>query len=258
MSVYEFRPANSPLLVSVPHSGLHIPGEIAATMTEAGRGMPDTDWHVDRLYEFLDDDIGLIEANCSRYVVDLNRSPTDRPLYPGQLDTGLCPTETFDGAAIYRSGEKPGADEIESRIGKFWAPYHEKLATELARLKELHGFAILWDAHSIRSRVPRLFADELPALNLGTNDGRSCDEGLTARLVDCLEESGRSFVLNGRFKGGYITRHYGAPADGVHAIQLEISQRCYMDGDETEYSTERAERLHETLAALFATLEAFA
>lgn len=258
MELFAFRPAGSPLLVSIPHAGRYVPANIAARMTPAGRALADTDWHVDRLYRFLDDDIGTIVANWSRYVVDLNRSPADQPLYPGRLDTGLCPTETFAGDAIYLDGAAPTEAEIEQRRRDCWEPYHERLGAEIARLKEAHGFAILWDAHSISSRVPRLFEGRLPELNLGTNDMRSCDAHLARRLAARLADSGYSSVSNGRFKGGYITRHYGVPAARLHAIQLEISRSCYMKNDETEYCAERAGRLRATLAGLIDVMRSYA
>ncbi len=257
MDLFDFRPARSPLLVSIPHAGLYVPPAISARMTPAGHALPDTDWHVDRLYRFLDDDIGTLVANWSRYVVDLNRSPKGQPLYPGRLDTRLCPIETFAGDAIYREGLAPTVSEIERRCRDCWEPYHRRLAAEIDRLRKAHGFAILWDAHSIRSRVPRLFAGQLPELNVGTHDMQSCDAQLATRLDDRLADSGYSYVSNGRFTGGYITRHYGAPSAGVHAIQMEISQRCYMKNDETEFCVERADRLSGTLAGLFDILRSF-
>lgn len=231
MEPFQFRQGRAPLLVSMPHVGLHIPDGIAAGMTDLALTLPDTDWHIDRLYNFLDD-IGasVVAATHSRYVVDLNRPPDGASLYPGTATTELCPTGTFDGEPLYRDGAAPDEAEIARRVAGSWKPYHDRLEAELQRLKAAHGYALLWDAHSIRSVVPRLFEGRLPDLNIGTADGASCDPGLARRVMAVAESAqGYGAVLNGRFKGGYITRRYGRPDDGVHAIQLELSQRTYMD-----------------------------
>ncbi len=231
MEPFIFRQGAGPLLVSMPHVGLHIPDDIAADMTPLARTVSDTDWHIDRLYDFLDDlGASAIAATHSRYVVDLNRSPDGASLYPGQATTGLCPTGTFDDEPLYRDGAAPGQAEIERRVARYWKPYHDKLEAELARLKAAHGYALLWDAHSIRSVVPRLFEGPLPDLNIGTANGASCDPDMARRVLQAAESAqGYSAVLNGRFKGGYITRRYGQPDDDIHAIQLELSQRTYME-----------------------------
>ncbi len=231
MEPFLFRQGAGPLLVSMPHVGLHIPDDIANRMTPLALTVSDTDWHIDRLYDFLDD-LGatVIAATHSRYVVDLNRPPDGASLYPGQATTGLCPTGTFDDEPLYRDGAAPGQAEIERRVTRYWKPYHDKLEAELARLKAAHGYALLWDAHSIRSAVPRLFEGRLPDLNIGTANGASCDPDMARRVLQAAESAqGYSAVLNGRFKGGYITRQYGNPDGGVHAIQLEQSQRTYME-----------------------------
>ncbi|MBE9557725.1 MAG: N-formylglutamate deformylase [Proteobacteria bacterium] len=231
MEPFIFRQGAGPLLVSMPHVGLHIPDDIAADMTPLARTVSDTDWHIDRLYDFLDDlGASAIAATHSRYVVDLNRSPDGASLYPGQATTGLCPAGTFDDEPLYRDGAAPGQAEIERRVARYWKPYHDKLEAELARLKAAHGYALLWDAHSIRSVVPRLFEGPLPDLNIGTANGASCDPDMARRVLQAAESAqGYSAVLNGRFKGGYITRRYGQPDDDIHAIQLELSQRTYME-----------------------------
>lgn len=231
MDPFLFRQGAGPLLVSMPHVGLHIPDDIAADMTPLAHTVSDTDWHIDRLYDFLGDlGAGVIAATHSRYVVDLNRPPDGASLYPGQATTGLCPTGTFDDEPLYRDGAAPDEAEIERRVARYWKPYHDKLEAELARLKAAHGYALLWDAHSIRSVVPRLFEGRLPDLNIGTADGASCDPELAAQVLHAAE-SAESYgaVLNGRFKGGYITRRYGQPGESIHAIQLELTQRTYMD-----------------------------
>jgi N-formylglutamate deformylase len=231
MEIYRFTAGATPLLVSMPHAGTHVPERLAVRMNDGARAVPDTDWHVDRLYDFLGE-LGacVIQATHSRYVIDLNRPPDSAPLYPDAANTGLCPTEQFDGAPIYRPGQAPGGAEVQERLKLFWRPYHERLAAELRTLKAQHGIALLYEAHTIRSRLPRLFEGRLPDINLGTADGAAAAADLAALLHETARRSDRySSALNGRFKGGYITRHYGRPAEGVHAVQLELSQRTYMD-----------------------------
>jgi N-formylglutamate deformylase len=231
MEIFRFAPGTTPLLVSMPHAGTHIPERLAVRMNDGARTVPDTDWHVDRLYDFLGTlGASVIQATHSRYVVDLNRPPDSAPLYPGAANTGLCPTEQFDGTPIYRPGQAPAAAEVQERLKLFWRPYHDRLSAELQALKARHGVALLYEAHTIRSRVPRLFDGRLPDINLGTADGASAAADLAALLLSTAEKSDRySSVLNGRFKGGYITRHYGRPAEGIHAVQLELTQLTYMD-----------------------------
>ncbi len=233
MEVFRFRQGRSPLLVSMPHDGTYIPAEIAAGMTEAGLGVPDTDWHVSRLYDFLGA-IGatVIQATHSRYVVDLNRSPSGAALYAGQRNTELCPVTCFDDRPIYKPGQAPDAPAIALRIGRFWRPYHDKLSAALAELKARHGYALLFDAHSIRSRVLRFFEGRLPDLNLGTGDGLAASPAVSDAVTEeAARASGYTHVLNGRFKGGYITRSYGRPTEGIEAVQLELAQATYMDED---------------------------
>ena len=231
MDLFRFSPGSVPLLVSVPHAGRHVPDDLASTMTAQALTLPDTDWHVDRLYGFASE-IGaaMLIATHSRYVIDLNRPPDDAPLYPGTATTGLCSTNLFDGAPIYREGMAPDARAAARRRSSYWQPYHDKLAAELAAIREIHGIALLWDAHSIRSEVPRLFDGRLPDFNLGTAGGMSADPDLAARVLALAAQSEEhTAVLNGRFTGGYITRNYGNPANGIHAIQLELAQITYMD-----------------------------
>lgn len=248
---YHFRAGTAPLLVSIPHDGRDVPDAIAARMSAAGRALPDTDWHVARLYGFAASlGASVLCARYSRYVVDLNRPPDDGALYPGQVSTGICPARTFAGAAIYADGADVGADERERRIASYWRPYHERLDAELARIRDEFGYALLWDAHSIASRVPALFDGELPALNLGTFGGRSVAADLESALWQVAELAPYSAVLNGRFTGGYITRSRGDPARGVHAVQLELTQRCYMDENTLRYDEARAGALGETLRDL--------
>jgi len=246
--VYTLSPGDGPLLISIPHDGRKLAPGMRERMTEEGLALPDTDWHVRRLYGFAGG-LGatVISADYSRYVVDLNRPATDEALYAGQVSTGLCPSRTFAGQPIYRDGQGLTSSERKARLQDYWMPYHEALAAELARLRERFGYALLWDAHSIAAEVPALFAGQLPDLNVGTDDGASCDGTLQAAIWTVAAASEYSSVLNGRFKGGYITRHYGRPGDAVHAIQLEVSQRCYMDGYTTRYQADSASRLGKML-----------
>jgi N-formylglutamate amidohydrolase len=233
MDVYRFTPGTRPLLVSMPHVGTHIPEELARRMAPESLAVPDTDWHVDRLYDFLGAlGAGVLVATHSRYVIDLNRPPDGQALYPGASNTELSPLTRFDDAPIYRAGEAPGAAEIAARLDRYWRPYHDRLAAELAALKARFGRALLFDAHSIRSEVPRFFEGRLPDINLGTGGGSAATPELAARLIEAAAEAdGYSSVLNGRFKGGYITRHYGRPAEGVEAVQLELAEITYMNED---------------------------
>jgi N-formylglutamate amidohydrolase len=245
MDTFTFDAGSTPLLVSVPHDGRQLPCEIAGEMTGAGRSIPDTDWHVARLYEFARDlGASFIRAEYSRYVVDLNRSADDSELYEGRQGSGLCPTQTFAGEDIYARGTSIDMDE---RIRSFWHPYHDKVESVLRDIRDTHGYALLWDAHSIPSRVPRLFDGELPELNLGTWDNRSCDAGIADAVMAVATASSFDAVQNGRFKGGHITRHYGRPDDNVHAVQLELAQRSYMDEASLEYDETKASQLRDTL-----------
>ena len=230
MTLYSLHEGQGRLIVSIPHAGTFIPDEILSGLTPAGRAVIDTDWHVDTLYDFAAS-LGatILAAQVSRTVVDLNRSPAGGLLYPGQAETGICPTETFAGEPLYAAA--PDAAETSARIDRYWRPYHEALQGQLARIRSLHGSVRLLDAHSIRSTIPRLFDGTLPSLNYGTNGGLSADPALVARAMAATAQSGFSQVLDGRFRGGFITRHYGDPAGGVHAIQLELAQSSYMDED---------------------------
>ncbi|HRO87223.1 MAG TPA: N-formylglutamate deformylase [Chiayiivirga sp.] len=245
MEIFTLESGRAPLLVSLPHDGSHIPDALAARMTPAARTAPDTDWFVSRLYAFARElGASILRPNHSRYVVDLNRPPDDVSLYPGQNTTGLCPSVRFTGEPVYLPGQEPDAAEVAARVERYWRPYHDALADELARLRARFGRALLWDGHSIRGELPFLFEGRLPDLNLGTASGTSCTPALQARLASVLASQTRySHVINGRFKGGYITRHYGNPARGVEAIQLELAQSTYMDEGTASYLPERAERL---------------
>lgn len=260
MDLYRFAAGAAPLFVSMPHVGTHIPDALARRMTDGARDVPDTDWHVDRLYDFLEAlGASVIKATHSRYVIDLNRPPDSTPLYPGAANTGLCPTEQFDGRPIYHAGEAPGDAEIGERRARFWQPYHDRLAAEVAALRARHGIALLFEAHTIRSQVPRLFEGRLPDINLGTNDGRSCASDLAALLIETAGDAeGYSSILNGRFKGGYITRNYGRPGEGMHAVQLELTQLTYMDEDPPfGFRADLAEGVRPTLRAILQAMIAW-
>ena len=249
MDVVTLREASSPLLVSFPHSGTGIPTAIAQQFTTAGRSLVDTDWHVPKLYDFLEElPVSTITANYSRYVIDVNRSPQGAALYPGQNETELCPTSTFAKQPIYLLDKAPDTAEIARRKECYWQGYHDALAEQLARIKKTYGYALLWDAHSIAAEVPRFFEGVLPDLNLGSAGGQSCDLRLSADLLDKMDSSGYSAIHNGRFKGGYITRQYGSPNSGVHAIQMEISQNTYLlRSSDYEYDSIRADKLSQLL-----------
>lgn len=255
-AVFDFYRGESPLLISVPHDGREVPEGVRSRMTDIGQALPDTDWHVARLYGFARAfGASMLVANYSRYVVDLNRPPDDGSLYPGQLSTGICPSRTFAGEPIYRAGAGLEPGEPARRIDVYWRPYHARIAETLDELRSTHGYALLWDAHSIPSRVPSLFEGELPVLNLGSFDRRSAGPSLIDKVAAIAESSGYEFACDGRFKGGYITRHYGAPAGGVHALQLEIAQRGYMDERTGEYDEAKADRLRATLEAMLAAMQ---
>jgi len=252
---YLLRRGDARVVVSVPHAGVFLPENIRERLTPIGKRVIDTDWHVDKLYAFTEAlDVTLIVATHARTVVDLNRNPQGGKLYPGQVETTVCPTETFGGEKLYE-GPAPDEAEIASRVQTFWQPYHDALRSELGRIKQLHGAAVLLDGHSIRQSVPRLFDGKLPDLNYGTNGGASADPALVAAALAATQGSGFSQVLDGRFRGGHITRHYGQPSQGIHAIQLEMAQVTYLDESEPEnYRPEMAAPLIATLRRLVQAL----
>jgi len=228
VEAFSFRAGTAPLLVSMPHTGTFVPEWLAPRLSPAARPLPDTDWHLERLYDFLHDlGASVLVATHSRYVVDLNRPPDNANLYPGQDTTGVVPLDTFHREPVYLPGFPPSEEEVAARINTYWKQYHERLAQALADTKTRHGYALLWDAHSIFSVLPRFFQGKLPDLNLGTADGKSCGPGIGEALRKSIE--GYSVALNGRFKGGYITRRYGRPAQRIHALQLEICCSTYME-----------------------------
>ncbi|MCE9506843.1 MAG: N-formylglutamate deformylase [Alphaproteobacteria bacterium] len=259
MQIRRLIQGTTPLLISMPHMGTFLPPDLKHRMTDAARKLPDTDWHLDRLYWFaVEMGASVLMPTHSRYVVDLNRPPDDASLYPGQLKTGLCPLETFSGEKIYREGEEP--DEIEklNRLAAYWLPYHETLAAELLRLKQEYGYAILYDAHSIKSEVPRLFEGRLPDLNLGSANGASCALKMAESALEAASSGDYSAVLNGRFVGGYITRHYGKPQQHIHALQMELAEINYMDENlPHHYDENRAEKLQKVLKNVLRALLAW-
>ena len=250
--VFTLHRGDAPLLLSLPHDGSLIPPALAQRMVPAARRAPDTDWHVSRLYAFARElGASILVPRHSRYVVDLNRPEDDVSLYPGQNTTGLCPIVQFSGEPVYLEGQGPDAAEVAARVDTYWRPYHQSLQSELARIHARHGRAVLWEGHSIRGVVPFLFEGRLPDLNLGTAAGASCSPVLQSRLEAVLAAQDEyDWVANGRFKGGHITRHYGDPGNGIDAVQLEISQRNYMDETSFDWDEGKAARLQRVLRAL--------
>ena len=254
--VFALTRGTAPLLVSIPHAGTLIPHELEQRMTPAALQRADVDWHLPHLYEFVHAmGATVIAANYARHVIDLNRPPQDESLYPGQDVTGLLPMDTFRKEPLYLPGEAPGAAERDERRERYWRPYHDALHAELDRLRARHGQVLLWDAHSICSVLPRFFEGRLPDLNLGTADGRACAAAVQAAAEAPMKaQGGYTHVSNGRFKGGWITRHYGAPQQGVHAIQLELCQCTYMDEIAPfAYRTDLAARIQPLLQRMVAS-----
>lgn len=248
---YEFIAGRLPLLVSLPHDSTYVPPEIAARMTEAALATPDTDWHVAKLYDFAEDlGASVLTATHSRYVIDLNRNPSGTALYQGTSNTELCPVTTFQFEPIYKEDEEPDEPEIAQRTADYWQPYHDKIATELAALRSRFGVAILFDGHSIKSEVPRFYEGQIPDLNLGTASGASADPDLADKAFSTLLGHDYSAVWDDRFTGGYITRHYGDPANGIHTLQLELTWRTYMDETSFAYLPERSALLKPLLQSL--------
>lgn len=253
---YTLASGRTPLLISLPHVATLIPADQRGRYTGRALQAEDTDWFVDRLYAFAGAlGAGLIVPHHGRYLIDLNRPPENRPMYAGVNNTELCPTRHFSGEPIYRAGQAPDEAEVQRRVLHYWRPYHAAIAAELARLQALHGHAVLFDAHSIRSELPWLFEGTLPHLNLGTAAGSACAPALRDALAAVLAAQDRySHVVDGRFKGGHITRHFGRPQDGVHAVQLEMSWRTYMDEDPPRWNDTLAGEVTPLLTRLVTTL----
>lgn len=231
LNIFDFKQGTSPLLMSIPHVGENIPNDIVDNLMPIGKSIPDTDWYLDRLYDFASDlGASILRANYSRYVIDLNRAPDSRALYPGANNTELVPTSTFLEYPLYETAKIPDADEIARRKKIYWAPYHKCIRDTVSELRDYFGHCVLFDCHSIKSVLPRFFEGKLSDFNLGTAEGRACDIELQQLLSDTLSKySNYSLAINDRFKGGYITRQYGNPQEGVHAFQLELSTATYMD-----------------------------
>ena len=252
MNVVEVIPGDSPVILGQPHGSTWLPDYLTARLNANGRALADTDWHIGRLYEGLLPSATVVRCNVHRYAIDANRDPAGASLYPGQNTTGLCPVSDFDGAPIWQDGQEPSEDEILARRAAFHAPYHAALAAEVARTKARHGVAVLYDCHSIRSEIPFLFEGLLPVFSIGTNDGTTCADAIAdAAVAACATES---HVLDGRFKGGWTTRHYGQPRTGVHAIQMELAQRAYLAAETPpwRYDPARAEPTRATLRTILA------
>ena len=256
LPVIDIQAGSTPLIVNVPHDGREIPADIGARMTAEALALPDTDWHIRDLYAFAAD-LGatITSARCSRYVVDLNRDPSGKSLYPGADTTEVCPTATFRQEPIYLDGQAPDAPEIQRRLDLYWQTYHAELARVIAETRDRFGAVLLFDAHSIGSVLPRFFEGRLPDFNVGTAEGASADDDLTNRMFNVLDNApGYTAVLNGRFKGGYITRHYGDPANDIHAVQLEMSQVAYMDEDPPfRFRPDRADAVRPVLTEMLQT-----
>ena len=259
MKPVEVIQGSGPVVLGMPHTGTHVPEDIFERLTPLGKTLGDTDWHIDRLYEGLLENVTVVRASFHRYVIDANRDPSGESLYPGQNTTGLVPLTDFDGGPLWET--EPDAGEIEARRKAWHEPYHAALAAELERVRNLNGVAILYDCHSIRSIIPFLFEGVLPDFNIGTNEGRTCAPEIEQVVAEaCQAAVGYSTVVNGRFKGGWTTRHYGRPKDGIHAIQMELAQKTHL-GSETvpfEYDMEKAAGLRVHLKAILERLEALA
>ena len=256
-AVFTLHRGDRPLLISLPHVGTLIPPDLQGALVPRALQVEDTDWHLERLYSFARElGASLVVPAYSRFVIDLNRPPENTPMYAGANNTELCPTRFFTGEAIYRQGQAPNAQEIARRRDVWWRPYHDAIEQELVRLEERHGHAVLFDGHSIKSQLPWLFAGKLPDLNLGTASGESCAPALRNALQQVLQAQGRfSQVVDGRFKGGHITRSFGQPARGRHAVQLEMCWSTYMR-EEPPYTLDpmRAGELEPVLRALVQTM----
>ena len=264
----EIRRGSAPLLVSFPHTGTEIPSEIERRLASRWLALKDTDWWVDRLYAMARElDATTVRTSLSRTVIDANRDPSGASLYPGRVTTELCPLATFDGEPLYIAGGEPAATEVAARRMRYFEPYHAALAVEIERLREEHERIVLYDAHSIRSRIPRLFEGALCHFNIGTHDGRSCDTALTRVVERACEHPFFTCVTDGRFKGGWTVRRHGRPGEGVHAIQMELACRAYLDEPEHtlsernwpgEFDTARAASAREVLARVLDACVRFA
>ena len=261
MTPVEVTRGDGPVILAQPHGGTFVPDDLWARLNGCGRELSDTDWHIGRLYDGLLPGATIVRATFHRYVIDANRDPGGASLYPGQNTTGLCPVTDFDGQPIWTEGQDPSPDEIADRRARFHTPYHAALAAEVERVRARHGVAVVYDCHSIRSVIPFLFAGTLPVFSIGTNDGAACAPAVAdAVRATCAASARYDHVLNGRFKGGWTTRHYGRPAEGVHAIQMELARRAYLTAERApwNYDPDRADALRAVLARALAALDSLA
>lgn len=261
MAVFEIVQGTSPVILAFPHTGIEIPPDVRERLNENGRLLADTDWHIHDLYSGLLPQVTTVRATFHRYVIDANRDPTGASLYPGQNTTGLIPETDFDGKPIWKPGEEPAEAETRYRLQHFHAPYHAALHAEIERVKQVHGVAVLYDCHSIRSLIPFLFEGRLPDFNIGTDMGRTCDPRIEAAAIEVARSArGYTAILNGRFKGGWTTRHYGRPETGVHAIQMELSQISHLVTEEPPfaYDETKAEQLRLHLKEILTRIETVA
>ncbi|MCV0394822.1 MAG: N-formylglutamate deformylase [Rhizobiaceae bacterium] len=261
MTLVEVHQGMSPLILAFPHTGTWVPDNIRQDLNEEGLKLRDTDWHVHELYADLLPGATTVRATFHRYVIDANRDPSGQSLYPGQNTTGLVPLTDFDNQPIWKDGEAPTDQDIAERLASFHRPYHEALEKEIRRVRDLHGVAILYDCHSIRSVCPFLFEGRLPDFNIGTDGGRTCDAAIEGAVLDiCRQARGFTSVLNGRFRGGWTTRHYGRPEKGVHAIQMELAQITHLAGETLpfDYDPERSRGLREVLRQILQRLQELA
>lgn len=261
MPVFEVRRGSSPVILGFPHTGTNVPPAIWERLNDNGRLLADTDWHIHDLYDGLLDDVTSVRATFHRYVIDANRDPAGVSLYPGQNTTGLVPETDFDGKPIWKDGQAPQAGDIAERLRDFHAPYHAALAAEIERVKAIHGVAVLYDCHSIRSHIPFLFEGKLPDFNIGTDNGVTCHSAIEQATVTATAAAeGYTSILNGRFKGGWTTRHYGKPENGVHAIQMELAQSTHLASEMPPfaYDKDKAERLRTHLKDILMRIEQIA
>jgi len=256
MNVFSVLEGDNPVILAQPHGGTYVPVELLARFNDRGKELADTDWHINKLYAALLGDNTVVQSHIHRYVIDANRDPRDASLYPGQNTTSLCPLSDFDGNPIYRQGEEPSNDEIEYRRSMYHRPYHAALSEQIERLKRKHPAVVVFDCHSIRSKIPFLFAGTLPDFNIGTHDGRSCCQEIQSSVErKCADAKGYTHIVNGRFKGGWTTRHYGQPDRGIHAIQLELAQFTYMqESAPWGYDEHKAKKLRTHLAEIIREL----
>lgn len=252
MTPVQVHEGDSPVILGLPHTGTQVPPAIWDRLNTTGQALADTDWHIERLYDGLLPGATTVRATFHRYVIDANRPPDGASLYPGQNTTGTVPLTDFDGRGIW--AQEPGADEIADRVAQFHAPYHAALAEQVARVHARHGYAVLYDCHSIRSRIPFLFDGELPVFNIGTLNGTTCAGWVQQIAERHCRASGHPTVLNGRFKGGWTTRYYGRPDDGIHAIQMELAQRAYLAAESPPWTYAAPETLRATLRAILSDL----